>query len=74
MHHILPTSLWYITSISPPMTTQTIDDQDGSHVTYVGNWVHGGMPNKEYAGTVASSTRVNDSFIVAFKGGLTLIP
>jgi len=56
------------------MTTQTIDDQDGSHVTYVGNWVHGGTPNKEYAGTVASSTRVNDSFIVAFKGGLTLIP
>lgn len=62
--------------ISPPslMTTQTIDDQDGSHVKYVGNWIRGGTPGKEYEGTVASSTRVNDSFTVAFKGNLTLIP
>jgi hypothetical protein len=50
------------------MTTQTIDDQNLSHVTYVGNWVYGGTINKEYEGTVASSTTVNDSFTVAFKG------
>ena len=50
------------------MTTQTIDDQDLSHVTYVGNWRRGGTPNKNYDGTVASSTTVNDSFTVAFKG------
>ena len=57
------------------MTTQTIDNQNPSHVTYVGNWVHGGVLNKEYEGTVASSTTVNDSFTVVFKGGLaTLIP
>jgi len=37
------------------MTTQTIDDQDNSHVTYVGHWVLGGTPS-EYAGTVVSST------------------
>ena len=57
------------------MTTQTIDNQNPSHVTYVGNWVYGGVLNKEYEGTVASSTTVNDSFTVVFKGGLaTLIP
>jgi hypothetical protein len=49
------------------MTTKTIDDQDLSQVTYVGNWVRGGSP-KEYDGTVASSTTVNDHFTVAFKG------
>jgi hypothetical protein len=54
------------------MTTQTIDDQDRSHVTFVGNWVRGGSP-KEYGETVASSTTVNDSFTVAFKGNLTLL-
>jgi len=53
------------------MTTQLIDDQDHSHVTYVGNWIRGGSPG-EYGKTVASSTRVNDSFTVAFKGNLTL--
>jgi hypothetical protein len=50
------------------MTTQIIDDQDHSHVTYVGNWVRGGSPGQY----VASSTTVNDSFTVAFKGNLTL--
>jgi len=50
------------------MTTQIIDDQDLSHVTYVGNWIRGGTPNKEHEGTVASSTTVNDTFTVAFKG------
>ena len=53
------------------MTTQLIDDQDHSHVTYLGNWIRGGSPG-EYGKTVASSTRVNDSFTVAFKGNLTL--
>lgn len=54
------------------MPTQLIDDQDHSHVTYVGNWIRGGTPGNEHEGTVASSTRVNDSFTVAFKGNLTL--
>ncbi|KIM38526.1 hypothetical protein M413DRAFT_12732 [Hebeloma cylindrosporum] len=53
------------------MTTQTIDDQDLSHVKYVGNWVRGGSSG-EYKGTVASSTRVNDSFTVSFKGNYYL--
>ncbi|KAF8992157.1 hypothetical protein BDQ17DRAFT_1413467 [Cyathus striatus] len=48
--------------------TQTIiDDQDKSKVTYNGNWIKGGS-SAEYAGTVASSTRVGDSFIVSFSG------
>lgn len=54
------------------MTTQIIDDEDFSHVTYVGNWVRGGTPNKSYDGTEASSTRVNDSFTVAFEGNSLL--
>ncbi|KIM38528.1 hypothetical protein M413DRAFT_447758 [Hebeloma cylindrosporum] len=49
------------------MTTKTIDDQNLSQITYVGNWVRGGSP-KEYNGTVASSTTVNDYFTVAFQG------
>ena len=55
------------------MTTLTIDDQDLSRVTYVGHWTRGGSAH-EYLGTVATSTTVNDSFIVTFNGGLTLIP
>jgi len=55
------------------MTTQTIDDQDLSHVKYdsVGGWVRGGT-KYEHMGTVSSSTRVNGSFTVAFKGNLNL--
>lgn len=44
-----------------------IDDQDLSKVVYNGTWVKGGSVN-EYAGTVASSTKVGDSFTVTFKG------
>jgi len=50
------------------MTTKTIDDQDLSQVTYVGSWVRGGNPNREYGGTVASSITAGDSFTVAFTG------
>lgn len=47
--------------------TYYIDDQDLSKVVYNGSWVRGGTAN-EYDGTVASSTRVGDSFTVTFKG------
>jgi hypothetical protein len=46
-----------------------IDDQDLSKVVYNGTWVKGGSVN-EYAGTVASSTNVGDSFTVTFKGSV----
>lgn len=43
-----------------------VDDQD-PRVKYNGVWPVGGSPN-EFKETVASSTRVGDSFVVPFYG------
>ncbi|KAL1739570.1 hypothetical protein HDZ31DRAFT_85838 [Schizophyllum fasciatum] len=49
-----------------------IDDQS-SNVTYHGNWIVGGAPEKEYNETVASTRRAGDSFEVAFNGWLIAV-
>jgi len=51
------------------MSQTKIDDQDLSRVKYNGTWIRGGSPS-EFDGTVASSTRVSDSFTVSFTGNL----
>ena len=55
------------TQIQLSMSQTKIDDQDLSHVKYNGTWIRGGSPS-EFDGTVASSTRVGDSFTVSFTG------
>ncbi|KAF9531469.1 hypothetical protein CPB83DRAFT_904577 [Crepidotus variabilis] len=49
------------------MPNSVIDDQDLSRINYKGEWVRGGN-SRELDGTVASSTRVGDSFVVSFYG------
>ncbi|KAF7324609.1 hypothetical protein MKEN_00502200 [Mycena kentingensis (nom. inval.)] len=47
-------------------TVTRIDDRDGS-VAYTGAWDKGGTA-REYQGTVSSSLKVGDSFVVSFSG------
>ncbi|KAJ7843068.1 hypothetical protein B0H14DRAFT_2779319 [Mycena olivaceomarginata] len=48
-----------------------IDDKDAT-VVYTGTWVTGGTTH-EHAGTVSSSVKVGDSFLVPFTGSATTV-
>jgi hypothetical protein len=59
-------SLPFFPSMADAGQFSIIDDKDAT-VVYTGTWVTGGTTH-EHAGTVSSSVKVGDSFLVPFTG------